>query len=560
MKKLYLFLLSLIAVVAVQAQDWSQAYLQGGNVPGGWNVSGLRMEWVDNGVFQWTGRLTAGEFKFANYSDKWNPAFNAPAEGTVVELGTEYDVVYNQSNSGSNDFKFVLAEDGVYTVTLNIGAKKMKVEKAANYDLTQIYLIGDATTMGWQENDGIALTKVEGTDATFEYTGHLNPGKFRFKNQKEGWYPGFNSGILNEPVNSGETYPLVFHKTSDGAWDWSFVVADAGEYKITVDLAALTMSVEKSGATEYYLIGTAIPDGSAKLEAAPTGVAHNYIYTGKLQEGTLKLSTTADGSEGSYFYVLPADSQNKDITFASAMAFTTDAAAEGWSVGTPNDYYRLKINLVDNTISAETVTSKIVELYMVGGATEIGWDAENALPFTQDEVNPFVFTWEGKLTSDGTATDNSAFKIIGEKSWSGTTFNAVSDWAPVLEATTYLQDGNKENPQRDYKWIVDAEKQGDYKITVDLLKESFKAEYKGDGSGVASAEAESVAVYAVDGTVYVDAASDVLNARVYNLAGVEVASARGGNSVAVASGLAKGVYVVTVETAAKTVSQKLIVR
>ena len=562
MKKFYLLLIGAMSLVSMQAQeqDNTQVYLMGDATPTGWNAKGLPMTKsgdAESAIFEWTGNLKSGSFKFSNVAEGWQPAFNATASDTKVVLGTDYDVVYHTSDTGS-DHKFILSDEGAYTVSIDLKGMKMNVRKADNYDLSQIYLVGDATTAGWNENEGVELTKVEGTVATFEWTGNLSVGKFRFKNQKEGWWPGFNPAVSEGDltVESEKTYSLTYNAAAPKN-DYAFQTASAGEYKVTVDLEKLTMTISQLSVTplDYWLVGSALPEGSVKLAPVSAEKPLEFFYAGALQEGELKISTSPEAGEGVEYYI-PTE-EDIDILDASALSATKDAAAKGWNVTVSDPYYKIKIDMVNKTISAVKFASRS-GLYLVGGATSVGWDAGSAIPFVQNAENPNVFELQTELkvgTDETTSVeDNHSFKILGQQGW-GYQLNAVADWESALTATTFTDSG-----ANDYKWVIDDEHQGNWKITVDLFKETFKAEFLGGGAGVDSAASDKdVTVYAVGGTVYVDAAAGILNARIFNLAGVEVASA-GNGSASVATGLAKGVYIATVATADGMVSKKFAVR
>ena len=63
----------------------STLYLIGSATPGGWSADdATEMTRKDNGIFTWTGRLVAGEFKFITTLGSFLPSYNKGTDGLLV--------------------------------------------------------------------------------------------------------------------------------------------------------------------------------------------------------------------------------------------------------------------------------------------------------------------------------------------------------------------------------------------------------------------------------------------------------------------------------------------
>ncbi len=66
--------------------EYSQLYIVGTAVKGGWDLSATPMSRIDRGVFTWTGMLTAGEpFKFMNSTDGWHKHIVATTKDEMIK-------------------------------------------------------------------------------------------------------------------------------------------------------------------------------------------------------------------------------------------------------------------------------------------------------------------------------------------------------------------------------------------------------------------------------------------------------------------------------------------
>lgn len=342
-------------------------------------------------------------------------------------------------------------------------------------DYTQVYLIGGAAPNGWANDKAEAMTLVSSDEESviFTWTGALKASDFKFINKLNTWQPSFNASASDENIVPGETHTLVYNESGN---DHKFIIREAGFYTVTVDLKKLTMTVAEAQISlpeELWITGSAIPNSITKLSNAH-GLA-NFIYIGELQQGDFKIITTETVNEFTQ-YIVPFE-EDVDITGETQLVITGDENAAGWNVTVSDPVYKIKINLIGEKVNAEIFQSRDM-LYMVGGATACGWNADLAIPFVKDEQNPDIFTFDGELKIRPENLESNLFKILGQPDWNPYSLHPYNPDEPILESQS-LQISVGDN-----KWSVNAEQQGRYIIKVNTLYETIEAQYIKNGSAV----------------------------------------------------------------------------
>lgn len=329
-------------------------------------------------------------------------------------------------------------------------------------DYSKVFIIGDATVNGWTLEKSQPMEAVYGADAVFMWEGELNKGGFRLISQTDNWWPGFTAAVENgQDIEYGKTYDMLY--SSNGAHDWKFNVTTPGMYIITADLKNLKLTVDKSSAVlpeEIWLTGDALGEESVAMWKDPKG---RFRYNGVLAAGSIKAMTTAAPAEGTIFYV-PSE-KSADIQDNVKAKGTVSAEAAGYSVAVPSDHYRITFDV--RTCEFYGAPFKAPEnLYLIGGGTEAGWTVENAIPFTVDALDPYVFT----LTTELKRGSDNQFKILGQKNWGPYNLHPYSPDASILDGGYVLEN------EGDDKWTIPADKEGIYTITVDTFNGTIKAE------------------------------------------------------------------------------------
>ncbi len=114
---------------------------------------------------------------------------------------------------------------------------------------TNLFLVGDATAAGWNpDNNNTAMYRDPENDNLFYYTGYLAAGNVKFL-EGQGWAPQYGS---DDGTN------LVYRETEADPDPSPIAVETEGYYSITVDLDAMTVTMESydaSSSTNYDMVG-----------------------------------------------------------------------------------------------------------------------------------------------------------------------------------------------------------------------------------------------------------------------------------------------------------------
>ena len=156
---------------------------------------------------------------------------------------------YTFTSVAEKEFKM----GSIKPIPLNLTKGKFKFTDAPEH----LYLIGDATTIGWNNNEAIEMTTTDG-GRTFTCTDILQAGSaregFKFLTEKGSWSNVYVKGEDNK-LNFYEGVP------SD-VQDVKFTVDRAGEYRITANFE--TMEVTTELVTVYPEVLYQFENGTAK--------------------------------------------------------------------------------------------------------------------------------------------------------------------------------------------------------------------------------------------------------------------------------------------------------
>jgi hypothetical protein len=154
---------------------------------------------------------------------------------------------------------------------------------------------------------------------------------------------------------------------------------------------------------------------------------------------------------------------NKGIGYS----MTTDAKSATWQVIVSEDRYRFHVNTEKKQLHGE-LFQPWGELFLAGGATEVGWKSEgHMLLMKQDLNNPCIWTWEGELKRHPEVEEPASFKFQGQDRWNPKSIH------PYAENTDILKDTRFHTGGADTKWTLSSD--GRYRIKVDLFNETVEA-------------------------------------------------------------------------------------
>jgi starch-binding outer membrane protein SusE/F len=315
-----------------------------------------------------------------------------------------------------------------------------------------LYLIGEAAPNGWDNSKAAPLTPGVTDPTQFTYQGALKKGSFKFITKLGEFLPSYNKRDSN-----------LFYRTDFGQPDDQFTIDEAGVYKIVVNLADLTISVEKQAGPAHarlWIMGDATPKGwdinnPAEMQADPSD-PFVFTYSEVLKAGEFKIPVSTGNFATDYYMPL---TNNPDLTNMGVRLVAGGNPDYKWKITTPGAY-KITLNIRDMTISIKPFTP-YQQLWMVGSATPKGWDINSPDEMVKDPSNPYVFTYSGPLSAG-------EFKIPTATGNWGTDYfmPAVNHQDLGSTAVRLIAGGNPDN-----KWEIT--QAGNYTVTLNQLYETI---------------------------------------------------------------------------------------
>ena len=337
----------------------STLYLIGSATPGGWSADdATEMTRKDNGIFTWTGRLVAGEFKFITTLGSFLPSYNKGTDGLLVL----------RSSDDQPDEPFVVEEDHNYIVEANLFTGVLTLTQtetlAPAYD--QLYFVGNATDWGFVKMKQDVLDPYLFRFGKFFEVG--KGGEFKFGTSDGSWENMYKAKNADAAYTDTE---VVFVKGFDPDNKWVLKDGECGKaYKICMDIRSGKERMMMSEFTPYemiYMVGDATPAGWTIGDATPMQTTDNpYVFTwkGTLNAGELKF--TCDKQEdwnGAWFMSAVADKQPTGETEPMLFLDKSDEAFKAqyldvmvggidqkWKITTAGSYL-ITLNQLEETIS-----------------------------------------------------------------------------------------------------------------------------------------------------------------------------------------------------------------
>jgi len=124
------------------------------------------------------------------------------------------------------------------------------------------------------------------------------------------------------------------------------------------------------------------------------------------------------------------------------------------------------------------------KIYLVGGATDALWEGTKAIPFVQDQDNPNMYTLVCELRHKST-TYGTQFRILNQPDINGTGLSPLKKDESLIESPIVCVKRTS-SASNTYRWTVPADKQGYYKLKVDISNNTLMPEYLGEKVSQAS--------------------------------------------------------------------------
>lgn len=260
-------------------------YLIGDATPNGWSAdNATEMTRSTNGLFEWEGTLTEGNFKFITTKGSFLPSYNKADDGGLV-LRTSDDEPDNQ---------WTITEAHDYKITANLLTGTISIEKTDGVKpaFDELYLVGNCNGWGFDKMQQDALDKF--LFRIGYYFANGKGGEFKFGTTPGSWENMYKATQSNAPYTD-QKMTLVKGFDPDNKW---YLQDDECEkaYKICVDIRSGKERMMMTEFTPYqmiYFVGDATPNGWDLGNAtAMTATSSPYVFTwtGQLNAGELKFS------------------------------------------------------------------------------------------------------------------------------------------------------------------------------------------------------------------------------------------------------------------------------
>lgn len=322
---------------------------------------------------------------------------------------------------------------------------------------SQLYMVGSATSVGWNVSSAVPMTLSTSQPGTFVYQGPLNSGSFKLPVNRDGcWCQDFYTKSATDDTK-------MVHNIGGSGQDLQWQISRAGQYKVTADLLNLTIKIETiigPPFTQIFIVGDASPSGwdidNPKAFTQSQTNPFIFTYEANLTTGSFKILAGAKGNWCGEWY--------RPLTDGQALSATTVDQNSGCSVDnkwnvTSGDVgrYKIELNTANNTISI-----KKVNLYIIGDGGPNGWNIGTPTPMTYSNGN---YTYNGPLNAG-------EFKISKFKGdWcDGDWINAATSNQNILNGS-YIGTHACDGP--DNKWKLQSGDAGNYQISINLDSQSM---------------------------------------------------------------------------------------
>ena len=351
------------------------------------------------GIFTWTGKLyQEGEFKFRNTTgDTWDISFTTGDQNTyklneALPLSQDKDAVNGKW----------MASTGTYSVTVDVNAMTVTFVEVEE-PITSFYFAGnifDAERTGYWSNPYEMTAEGEGI---FTWTGMLyQGGEFKFRNTTgDTWDLSYTTGNSN-------TYELNTPHTLYRDGDNGVFTASTGEYVVTVDVNAMTVTFEEAAVEvgSVYLITEAAWDNVIAMTTTDNNI---YVWEGELY-GAFKFRTNAYTSFGQ---MGSTDGATINIGEAYTMARTSTDAMQTFNMANAADnkmHVKVIVNLSENTMRVLPADVYIAGSAVVEVKSDGAWSTSTVQGCVHD-TDTDVYTWTGYLYNNNGDAD-ARFKFI----------------------------------------------------------------------------------------------------------------------------------------------------
>lgn len=227
-----------IAIETSTVPPYSRLWMLGDAIPSGWNIDTpdeMRVDSSNLFVFKYNEVLTAGEFKIPTARGNFNTDYYMPMTNYQDLSLTGIQLVFN----GGPDLKWKITNAGPYKITLDLQNLNIKILPFTPY--SQIWMVGDATPVGWNIDNPHPLTPDPVDPYIFTYTGPMLVGEFKFPLATGNWGADFFMPEINHQNLGSRRVKFVPGGNPDNKWK----ITEPGNYKITLNQLKETIDIVK---------------------------------------------------------------------------------------------------------------------------------------------------------------------------------------------------------------------------------------------------------------------------------------------------------------------------
>lgn len=346
------YILWMLLAFSLKLYSFEAVYITG-SAFGGWtnDKPEVMTPLAEEGIFEWSGTLSAGEFKFLLRLNSWTNCLNAKTDKEVVVLGKLHEIVHvpNYYETGG-DYPFVIEQSGPYRILVDTKAMTMQVEEA-QVEVPELWVTGSALSGSFDK----LIPDPSGVAGKYRYWGKLKSGELKILN---------SSSITSETVYYqpvGEDVDIygeaAIKETPDGdAHGFTVVVPD--NYLLYIDVSTKKARGLMFSRENLYIVGGATAAGWDCFAAIPLSKSETepvYTYQGVLsiresgeEPNLFKFLCQKNWGPNSY-HPLTRD----ELILNSSEIVLNSSQDSKWAIAADQQgYYTIKINVFDETINA----------------------------------------------------------------------------------------------------------------------------------------------------------------------------------------------------------------
>lgn len=277
-------------------------YIIGSAAPNGWssdNASEMKAVTNTPKAFTWTGKLSAGEFKFITTLGQFTPSYNKGDSDTKL--------YFRESDSDPYDDKFKVEVAGTYTIKVNLITMVISIVRGEGPEYTELWFVGHSSDWNFK-----AMTVDPLDPFVFHYNADLSKGgEFKIGTAAGSWDAAFLRPKVNN-TSSGKNLDVVkWAGDPDNKWNIT-----GGVYKIKLDTKEMKIDIVPfTPYTMIYLVGSATPNGwdiGNATPMTPTSDPYKFTWTGNLGTGEMKFTLDKQSDwNGAWFLANEADKTPK---------------------------------------------------------------------------------------------------------------------------------------------------------------------------------------------------------------------------------------------------------